>query len=314
MRHVVAEHDAVLVAVARSAAHQPHVRQLRVRLDDEVIVDAVFALTDPAVDQRLLRQRRKPFVGERASLAELVGGQRMLLGIGIDELALEGRHHLEPAAFDARKSVGVVDRPGRKIRIREAVVAGRRAVKEHRAARRGELVLHHRGEDLRQPRTAREDEGLRRDAPAGRERDVLQRAARARPELHFGGDEPPARLLERLRHCDAAFARLQHAGARRRHHDLDVARVELRVLPRQIVVRQYVVFDAEPIEHLPGLGHLLCPGRGHRQLAGPVEQLLAPFRFPRLPAIERLQHPLRVDLAFAVDGADLARFAAGRRA
>ena len=53
---VVAEHDAVLVAVPRAAADEPHVGQLGVAIDDEVLIDAVFALADPRVDQGLLRQ------------------------------------------------------------------------------------------------------------------------------------------------------------------------------------------------------------------------------------------------------------------
>src|SRR6266516_2281656 len=41
---IVAEHDPVFVAVPGAAAEQPDVCQLRVPIDDEVIVDAVFAL------------------------------------------------------------------------------------------------------------------------------------------------------------------------------------------------------------------------------------------------------------------------------
>ena len=49
------------------------------------------------------------------------------------------------------------------------------------------------------------------------------------------------------------------------------------------------VLDAELVEHLPGVGELLGPLARQRQLAGAEEQLLAPLRLSRLPAIERLQ-------------------------
>src|SRR5205823_2921995 len=102
---------------------------------DEVIVDAVLALADLALDQRLTGERRKPLRHELTALAQLVRRQRVLLRVGVDDDALERRHHLEAFAFDAREAIGIVDPPGRKIRVGEALVAWRRAVEEHDAPR-----------------------------------------------------------------------------------------------------------------------------------------------------------------------------------
>src|SRR5207245_5724762 len=66
---IVPEHDPVFVAVPGAAADQPDVCQLRVPIDDEVIVDAVFALADLAVDERLPGEQREPFGHELSALA-----------------------------------------------------------------------------------------------------------------------------------------------------------------------------------------------------------------------------------------------------
>jgi hypothetical protein len=78
-------------------------------VDDEVLVDAVFALADLALDERLLGERRKPLRHELAAPAKFIRSQRVLLSVGIDDDALERRDNLEPFAFDAREPVcGVV--------------------------------------------------------------------------------------------------------------------------------------------------------------------------------------------------------------
>src|SRR5438034_4752460 len=97
-------------------------------IDDEVLVDAVFALAHLAVHERLIPKLREPSGNELAASTDFIRCQGVLLRIGIDHDLLERRDDLESSALDARKSVRIVDGPRRKIRIREALVARRRPV------------------------------------------------------------------------------------------------------------------------------------------------------------------------------------------
>ena len=283
---VLAEHDAVFVAVTGSAADEPYVLERRMSLHDEIGIDTHFVLADLAFDQGLIFEQRKPPRDEFAALGDFLRRQHPLLCVGIDqERAFQG--HLEPPPFDARKAVGAADRPIREIRIGEPLVAGRRAVEQLQLSWRSQLIGHDIRKDLGQPRPHREHERLCRDRLAVGQRHLLQLPASLTAERRPGDGEAPPALLKGVGDRLAPFTRFEDAGARGVHRDVDALGIDLREPARHVGMGQDVGLDADAVEDRLRLLEVLRPLLGQCDLAG-LEKSVRPHsacrRFQRAKA------------------------------
>ncbi len=132
---------------------------------------------------------------------------------------------------------------------------------------------------------------------------MAARLARSRP------GRPSSRTL-RATIC-IAVAGSKDTGARLEERELDALGPHLRVALLQLVVSHDLVGDSELLEDALRRAQLLRPGGRELEPTRREHQALAELPFPRLPLLERSQHPPGVDLLVAVAHADLACLPAG---
>ena len=174
---VRADRRAVLEAVARAAADDPHVGPGRMRIDQEVAGRGVLVLADAGVEQR--RRRPAPGSGGPGSPAPArppVLVDRPLGGVGIDGRAVPVDAHLEAVRVEIGDAVDAgreVD-PHRQVLDPEPRVAGRHAEVEKLLPRGANPRADGQRQQPRQPRAARP---ARSDRP---------RAARLTPACSSG--------------------------------------------------------------------------------------------------------------------------------
>ena len=127
---VLAERGAHLEAVTGAAAHEPHVLERGMRVDDEVLVHAHLELADPRLHHRLVLEGGKAEGQVVPGTLHLVRRDQTLVGVGVEGGPLSDRAHLETAMVDAGEAVvaeRVVFRVVGQVGEAEAVVAGRRS-------------------------------------------------------------------------------------------------------------------------------------------------------------------------------------------
>ena len=177
IRRVLANRWAVLEAVPRSAANEPHVVVCGMAVDQEIAVGGVFILADACLDDGRTLHRRKPPLDPCTRAGNCAGVGRPIGTVGIDRRAML----VDPDFHAAVLHVGDAVYPSRTIDPRwcgpraEAFVAGRPAKVDDVLTRRPNETVERRAEDRRQPGPAGEDEGVAVHAGAVGEEQRLHR-------------------------------------------------------------------------------------------------------------------------------------------
>ena len=204
--NVISDNRTDLERVPRAATDQPDVVHLRMGVEDALRIDGVLGLTCPRSDDRLVLERWKAGSHCLPSLSLFVCVRQVLERVRVDRVG--GVYQQSKAgAVDARQTETGV----REVRDREAGVARRRAKHVVPGFPHRELVLHHPGEHLGQPRAHREHKRPCADGLSRRERHGLQLAPRSCARHRLAQNHLASLVLECRGHRQVRVTWREHA-------------------------------------------------------------------------------------------------------
>ena len=160
LRHHLADRRAVLEAVPRAAADDPHIFHRRMPVDDEVTVGSLLVLADAGLDQRRVFQGREAEANIFANVFQRFRTDHALAIGGIEGRAARVVGDLESAAVAARDAVAkasAVIGPHWQMRVAEAIISGRRAKEKDILLGGLHQIADGLREQLPEPRPAGED-------------------------------------------------------------------------------------------------------------------------------------------------------------
>src|SRR3990170_2555302 len=168
-RNVLSQRRPVFAAMARAAAHQPHVGQLGVPIDKEVAVRRVLVLAHLGRYDRRVPEPWEPTADELADARPRLGARDARERVRIHGWAMLVGGDLETAAPEVRYAVDLFREvhPNGQGRGMEAVVACRHPEVEDLLPRREDPLAEEITKQLGEPGAAREHERLGGDGLAG---------------------------------------------------------------------------------------------------------------------------------------------------
>jgi hypothetical protein len=143
----------MLETVSRAAAHDPHVVEMWMAVDQKITRVGVLVLTDARLGDRRVRKRRHPLPQPRARGLDACSIGNAVLDIGVDRRTVTIDPDLHAAMLELRDAVD----PRREINPRggaigtESIVAGRRSKVHDHLPRRSNATAEEIGKELRKP-------------------------------------------------------------------------------------------------------------------------------------------------------------------
>src|ERR671939_386086 len=149
--------------MSRTSTDEPHVRCLRVAVDDEVLVGCVFVLADSRFEKRGVCELGHTDAQLFAHDLNERGGRRAVAVGRVERLSPGVVANLNAAPLVARYPVDgslAESYPDRKVPLVDTLTPRRRPEEVNLLSGRADQVAYHVGEDFPQPRTTGEDESV----------------------------------------------------------------------------------------------------------------------------------------------------------